>query len=145
MLKTVDAQRAGRVTVPVMGRTSTRLLRAFALWAMLSPFVLLSLIAPGVMPARAQGGVLMLVICDGAGMTEIAVDPRTLQPVETSPDHDSGPCFWGLGHSPVDLVAPVEPLPVAMRRLALDFPPAATALIVARATGLPPATGPPLV
>ena len=123
----------------------TGLLRALALWAMLAPFLLLSLIAPGVMPARAESGVLMMVICHGDGMTEIAVDPRTFEPVGDSPDDDADPCFWGIAHSPVDLVPPVQLAPSVARLLAARPPAAPTVRIVARATGLPPATGPPAV
>lgn len=121
-------------------------LRAVALWAMFSPFFLLCLIAPGVMPARAESGVVMLVICDSYGATEIAVDARSFQPVEKAPGQGSEPCFWACLQGPVMLAAPVTLTPLAMRLLAVAPPPAAmVVLAMARATGLPPATGPPAV
>lgn len=128
------------------------LFRRIALCALLLPFLPSALIANGIMPARSAGGAITLVICTAEGMAELVVDPATMQPLDGSdqvdPDQD-GPqkqtssCAWAANHA--DFAAPTPPvlaLP-SQHMVAALVPPAPTALIAARATGLPPSTGPP--
>ncbi len=127
-------------------------LRGFALWAALGPFLLLSLISPGVMPARGADGAVTLVLCTPEGIVEIAVDPQTLQPLDDGadgparhPDPGAGDhCPWAGLQPPIDLTAHAQ-LPRMMRPvLPQGFALADTVLVAGRATGLPPATGPPV-
>lgn len=126
-----------------------RLLRIAALCAVLLPFLLTSMIASGVMPARATNGAIMLVICTADGPLEMLVDPATMQP--TAPGHDmpsqkdkhDSSCAWAANHADFaapGFAAPIQPLRHAM---ALPTPARPTILAAAHATGLPPSTGPP--
>lgn len=120
-----------------------RHLRIIALWAMLSPFLMLSLLSPSVMPARQTDGTLALVLCSVDGPGEVVIDLATGQPVEQAPDSVHDRCDWACGQMAVaDLMRPGVP-PVAIRARRADPPPAATVLHLASLTGLPPATGPP--
>jgi hypothetical protein len=119
-----------------------------AVWAMLIPFAISSLIGSAVMPARGADGTLTLVICSGGGMVEITVDALTMEPVPDSPD-DQRPassddhCAWAASHVAFDLPGH-QTLPSGLRLGAAAMStPAPTVLRVAAATGLPPATGPP--
>ncbi len=122
-------------------------LRSFALWVLFAPFLLTSLIAPGVMPVRDAGGVLMLVICSAEGMTEIAVDPLTLEPLAAedlpAPAHKSDHCAWANAHTPLVLVPLLQIPSLIGQARASELPPLPSILAIARQTGLPPATGPP--
>ncbi|MAA96776.1 MAG: hypothetical protein CMN87_17980 [Stappia sp.] len=125
-----------------------RHLRLLAVWAMLIPFVVSSLIGSAVMPAKGADGTLTLVICSGSGMIEIAVDPLTMEPVSESPDEQSPKlqtnyCAWAASHVAIDLPV-IAAIPARLRLgMAAMNTPAPTVLRVAAATGLPPATGPP--
>lgn len=117
--------------------------RRVLLWALLAPFLLMSLFAPGVMLDRAADGGLTLVICSGGGTAEVNLDPATMLPVEKAPAKSYQPCPWVIAGSAVDLVSPVA-IPILLgTRVAPVFRPANTALRAVLATGLPPATGPP--
>lgn len=122
-------------------------LHALALWVAFAPFLLLSLIAPGVMPAHADGSGATLVLCTAAGPVELVIDPMTGAPVPKVPagGDDGRDCDWasGLGGlalagRPATLLLPAPPS--VSHRLA---PSASIVLSHARVTGLPPATGPP--
>ena len=118
-------------------------LRRLCLWVLLAPFVLLSLLSPGVMPARAADGTLVLVLCSDGGTSEMVIDLATGQPVEQTDTGRSDRCDWACGQMALaDLALPIPPAPV---RLARPVEPAAApvSLSLAHATGLPPATGPP--
>jgi len=128
-----------------MNKRPNRQLRGLALWAMCVPLLLLSLIPPGVMLARADNGVLMLTICSGDGMIEMAVDPITLEPVEQAPDRTREACPWALAHGPVDLGSRPDMPQLSLGFAMLVVPLAETDLAIAQETGLPPATGPPTV
>lgn len=119
-----------------------------ALWAMILPFAASSLIAKGVMPTVSPGGVVMLTICTGDGMIEMAFDAATMEPVSgggkgDQPAPDSGACAWAAAHP----VFVIPDLAVADMRAGQVIDQIAifanSALRVAAATGLPPATGPP--
>ncbi|WP_322893805.1 MULTISPECIES: hypothetical protein [unclassified Yoonia] len=121
-------------------------LRRLMLWLALLPFLALSLLGTGVMPERSDSGAIILVICTDAGMVEMAFDPVTMQPIDDAgeddlPDHD--PCDWAAAQPAFALVVlPDLIVPVAFR--ASQTPPSASTIrMVAAATGLPPATGPP--
>lgn len=123
-------------------------MRLVALWTGLLPFVLASLVAFGVMPQRAANGVVELVLCTGHGIETVAVDPVIMEPASDEDKSrkdmaDPGDCIWAAGKSPLDLTPPpmIARLGAVARRASL--PDAATTLAVARATGLPPSTGPP--
>jgi len=122
--------------------------RLIAVWAMLLPFALASLVAQGVMPGKASDGTLTLIICSGDSFVEMVVDPVTMEPVSDNQDRDdqraaSGYCAWAAAH-PVcaEPVAVAIHGPVSQARAVLR-PPSPTILRVAAATGLPPSTGPP--
>ncbi|MCB5411303.1 hypothetical protein [Pseudogemmobacter faecipullorum] len=115
---------------------------------MLLPFMGTSLIAKGVMPVAAADGAVMLVICSGGTMTEIAFDPVTMEPVPDAGDRqpkDSDPvhCVWAGSHPAAD--APLaSSLPARITGYSVTAPHHFdTVLRMADATGLPPATGPP--
>lgn len=120
--------------------------RNVAGWVLLLPFLLLSLISPAVMPARAADGTMLLVLCTGDGPVEMLVDLATGQPVERAPDHGDDKtdhCAWACGQMAVaELAAPVLILgDAATGRTRQPAPVQSVAL--RHATGLPPATGPP--
>ena len=131
-----------------MGRKLGLHMRAAALWTGLFAFVLWSLIGFGIMPARAGNGALVLVICTGDGVAEMAFDPVTMTPVSDKGKGGTdgpgpGDCPWAAGQSALALDPPrlmIQPRPVA-GRLAPCF--TETVLAVSQVTGLPPATGPP--
>lgn len=111
-------------------------------WLLLVPFLLLAMLPGGVMPrVSAQG--IVLVLCTGDGMLELRVDPRTGEPVEESEAADRH-CPWAQMRLTEALIAaPVLPLPVIATAHPLEpVPPMLR--VIAAATGLPPATGPPL-
>lgn len=122
-------------------------MRVVEFWATLLPFVLSSLVAQGFMPARATNGVIMLVICTGNGMVEMAFDAVTMDPVGES-DGDQGKstsAYCALAASQLTIALP-PPVSLAMpTRLVGDagFSWPDTAPRYVTATGLPPATGPP--
>lgn len=119
-------------------------LHAVGLWLAVLPFLLVALIAPGVMPARDGNGTLTLVLCADGATTEMQVDLATGQPVQPGPDAADDRCDWAAGHwATADLARPTLPSLVWAMRPA--DPRAAQTLVLAgaAATGLPPATGPP--
>ncbi len=119
--------------------------RTIGLWALLAPFLLLSLISPAVMPVRDADGTLTLVLCSGDGPVEMVIDLATGEPVDRPQPGAQDRCDWACGQMEViALLRPeASPPPLVVRRA---DPPAATVLLArARITGLPPATGPPAV
>lgn len=139
---TPDMQRARNLPRGALGRM--RRLLALGLWGLLVPFLLLSLLPTGVMPMRDRSGIVMLVICSGETMREIAVDAETLVPVdEDRPGLPPDTCIWAKAHAPM-LASSPPPVPVFLGRvIRLEPAPPVAHLAIARATGLPPATGPP--
>ncbi len=119
--------------------------------ALLAPFLLLTLVSDAVMPARGADGRLMLVLCIPIAVQQVATDPHhhgghaghaqddpEEQPVATDR------CQWAGLHPVLALFDPPD-LPLPERRaLSPARPSPPVILIAARATGLPPATGPPL-
>ncbi|WP_172294477.1 hypothetical protein [Pseudoruegeria sp. HB172150] len=125
-----------------MADTWTQFLRRAALWAIVTPFFLLSFLPGGAMPVQSADGLLM-VICTGDGPLEIRVDPVTGEPVERDPHDGSGTCDWAMAKPAVSLAsAPDFPAPTVVL---VPSEPEVLPVIraVARATGLPPSTGPP--
>lgn len=116
---------------------------------MLLPFVSSSLIADGVMPGRGANGVMMMVICTGNGMVEMAFDAASMTPVDDAdPESDERSagmlCAWAAGQFEVAL-PPLTALALPKRLARRPGPPGPSAILdYARATGLPPATGPPV-
>lgn len=123
-------------------------MRVAALWAGLLLILLSSLIAPGTMPARAGNGAVVLVICSGDGVAEMAFDPVTMEPVSDREDGGKdktrpGYCPWAASQSVVDFVPPTVVARPSLFARHLAWPATETVLAVSRATGLPPSTGPP--
>jgi hypothetical protein len=124
-----------------MGIAARDWLRGLGLWVLLAPFLMLSLLSPGVMPARAADGTMTLVLCADGATSELVIDLATGQPVETAPAER---CDWACGMCALGLAGSPAPLPpVILTQTRLDPPPARLVLRAAQATGLPPATGPP--
>lgn len=131
-------------TTRAMGRGFGHRLRRLALCVLLAPFVALALIPHGVMPIRGAEG-LVLVICTGDGPLEMVVDKATGETRPREPADPGNSCVWANASATVMLQAPVH-----LADVHLSWQPAIPAgasaiLAVARATGLPPATGPPAV
>lgn len=129
-----------------MAREMRQGLRAVLVWALLAPFLFMSLLPAAAMPARAADGTLTMVLCTEDGPVEMVLDLATGQPAEKAPQGKTGHCDWSCGLFAADLApAPQAALAVvlAATRLAPPAPPAI--LADAAATGLPPATGPPSV
>ncbi|RLQ87036.1 hypothetical protein [Notoacmeibacter ruber] len=129
-----------------MKRTLRRQKRKLVHWLLLAPFILSSMVAQGIMPAKAQNGFITLIICTGDSLAEIVVDPITMEPVESGDDGDgsgANSCAWASMHhepGPLLLVSLSQPLTLSGEQLSSTC----TAILeFARATGLPPATGPP--
>lgn len=70
-----------------------RLLRFISLWLVV-PFVLLSLVAKGYMPVQGADGGITMVICSGAGMVSVTLDPETGAPVPHDEAPEDGRCAW---------------------------------------------------
>ncbi|HRK42364.1 MAG TPA: hypothetical protein PLH11_04920 [Gemmobacter sp.] len=68
------------------------LLRIVSLWLAM-PFVLLSLVAKGYMPAQAADGGLTMVICSAAGAISVTIDPETGEKIAHEAPED-GRCSW---------------------------------------------------
>ncbi|NUB44629.1 DUF2946 family protein [Fertoebacter nigrum] len=87
-----------------------------ARWALLLPFVLMALLAPGVMPQRAADGQMMLVLCTPEGPSEMVIDLATGQPVPADAPQD-GRCDWAMAQAaavlPFDAPATAWPLVLA--------------------------------
>lgn len=133
-----------------MTRPAAHLLRIVLVWISVLPFVLMSIIGAGVVPVRSAEGTLMMVICTGDGMVEIAVDPATMEPISDEGDkNDTAPgqgvCDWAAAQSAYTLVGQTV-LSLALQKIAEAWTGfAETTLTVSDATGLPPSTGPPLL
>ena len=116
-------------------------IRGLCRWVLLVPFLMLSLLSPGVMPARGDDGTMVLVLCTDGGTSEMVIDLATGEPVETAPPNR---CDWACGLCGLGLAGPQVALPpVMLTETRLDPPPVRLILRTAQATGLPPATGPP--
>ncbi|MGL5008681.1 MAG: hypothetical protein ACRC6I_02265 [Paracoccaceae bacterium] len=106
--------------------------------ALILPFLLLSLIPVGLMPARAADGAMVLVLCTGDGAVEVTVTP------EGSDQHAvAGTCDWAAQGA---AAAPVEPFNLDAR--AAQFAEAAwtrasNAALAAQTAARPFPTGPP--
>ncbi|MGB3312921.1 MAG: hypothetical protein WBB85_00790 [Albidovulum sp.] len=107
------------------------------------PFLLLSLLSPAVMPSRGVDGTVALVLCTGDGPVTLAFDPVTGAPVEHDPDGVSERCDWAASHHAVIDLARPELRAIAGAVTPGKTPPVPQLLAATRATGLPPATGPP--
>lgn len=113
-------------------------------WAIVAPLFLLSASLGSLMPLRTAAGVFV-VICSGDGPLGLYVDPETGQPVDHDPSDRHGICDWAGLRTGAYLQAP-SPAPVEPERgfvMAVFAMPAI--LVAGRVTGLPLATGPPLV
>jgi hypothetical protein len=121
-------------------------LRAFAVWAMLAPFLLLSLLPSAAMPAIAPDGSLTMVLCTPDGPVEMVMDLATGQPIEKQhPEGKSDRCDWASSLVTDDLSPALPTLPArSLTATPLAPPPPPAVLADAAATGLPPSTGPPL-
>lgn len=114
------------------------------IWVLLAPFLLLSLIHPSVMPARAADGTLTMVLCSVDGPGEVTIDLATGLPVEKAPSDHPDHCDWACGQMTGACVPRLDlPAFASGPATRADLPPPALVLHVAAATGLPPATGPP--
>lgn len=58
------------------------------------PFLLSALIAPGLMPARALDGQMVLVICAEGGPVDMVLDPVTGEAVPLA--QEDGRCDWAM-------------------------------------------------
>lgn len=126
----------------VMVERLTRL-RRYLLWAMCSPFLFLSLLSPHVMPARSADGLVAMVLCSGDSLAVPATDLAHGAPADQTPADRFDQCHWARAHvAALDLGWPALPAAVAVPVAAA---PASARLILTeiRATGRPPATGPP--
>ena len=122
-------------------------LRLAALCVAVVPFLLASLIASGVMPARTSSGAVLLVICTAEGMAELMVDPATMQPAQKSapdaPGKPGKPCAWAANQATFTVPDLPALMPPQQSVIAMSASIAPVILTAARATGLPPSTGPP--
>lgn len=128
-------------------------LRRLLIGALALPFVLVSLIGTGVMPARDAQGALVITLCSAAGVVDLAIDPATMAPFAgadtsgaphgDSPAPDQGVCDWAAAQAP--FLHAVQPVLAAAtpRMVRAAHPFTDTIRVLSRATGLPPATGPP--
>ncbi|RGP38331.1 hypothetical protein [Pseudotabrizicola alkalilacus] len=81
--------------------------------ALVLPFLLLSLIAPGYMPVRDADGTLRMVICAEGGPVEVVLDLNTGEPVQPAPEDNR--CDWAqmaVAHLVVAQPLPRPPLVV---------------------------------
>ena len=125
-------------------RTGSRqLLRRMAIWALLAPFLLLSLFPGGVMPLRTAEGIV-LAICTGDGALEIRVDPESGKPVEKAPDTKRDRCDWANAAQAFTLTTSPVLLADRIGAGAVVLPVTPLVLVAGHATGLPPSTGPPV-
>ena len=132
-------------TIPcLMGNGLIFRLRRVAVWALLVPFLLHSLIATAVMPAASANGPV-LVLCIGDGLIEVIMDPLTGEPVHKKSTDLAGQCDWAAGNVVANLHTGFEAPTIIGFAKPTDLPPSRFILIASAATGLPPSTGPPAV
>lgn len=86
------------------------------------PFVLLSLVAQGYMPARGDDGALRIVICTGQGPVAMVLDPETGR-LKPAPEVVDGRCSWA--QAALALTVPEAPVLRVPLRLAQAFHPVA--------------------
>ena len=90
---------------------------------------------------------MLLVICTAEGMAELMVDPATMQPADKSapdaPEKPAQPCAWAANQAAFTVPDLPLFLPPPQSVAAGPAPLAPMVLTAARATGLPPSTGPP--
>jgi hypothetical protein len=137
----------------VINRSVQRGIRQLGLGALLLPFLLLATISHQVMPLRSAEGALMLVLCPGEDQQQVHADHADHaahmshgadDPEQTEHRNLGGLCDWACANSVLALTD-LPALPRAALRLVPFHPePLSLTLAVARKTGLPPATGPPL-
>jgi hypothetical protein len=117
--------------------------RQLAIWALLTPFLILSLLSPSVMPMHIAGSGVVLTLCSGDGPVELRIDPETGEPAEKSPADTHEGCAWANARIVVaDLAQPALP-PIFTRIARTDPAPVPGVLRRAEKTGQPPTTGPP--
>ena len=137
----------------MINRSVQRSIRQLVVGALLLPFLLLSTISHQVMPLRSAEGALMLVLCPGEDQQQVHADHADHaahmshgadDPEQTDHRNSGGLCDWACANSVLALTD-LPALPRADRRMIRFRPaPLPLTLAVARKTGLPPATGPPL-
>lgn len=119
-------------------------LRQMAMWAVLAPFLILSGIAPQVVPARAADGVMTMVLCGSHGPEQVLIDLTTGELVDQGTGQPDERCAWACARGVVaDTAQPCAPMFLRAAAIAAHSFPAVTVLRHAATTGLPPATGPP--
>ncbi|QBY01340.1 hypothetical protein E2K80_11900 [Rhodophyticola sp. CCM32] len=68
-------------------------------WLFVLPFILSSLVAPGLMPVRTEGG-MVIVICSGGDTATIVLGPDG-EPVEA----EDSRCAWAAHAQSIDMAA----------------------------------------
>lgn len=95
-------------------------LRRLVQGLMLLPFVVMSLLAPGVMPSRAADGAMQVVLCSPDGPVSVTIGPDGQpQPAKQHPTDDR--CDWAMNRADLGLGDVTDlPLPVVVA-LAFDL------------------------
>lgn len=101
-----------------MRKTPRHSLQGLRNWLLLVPFLLSTLLAPGVMPYQAADGSFAVVLCTGDGPVTVHIDLATGAPI---PDDDRAQDQRCNGQMARDSLAEVALPPVEPQRLAVTF------------------------
>ena len=102
-------------------------------------FLLFSLAPAGIMPVATPEGI-KVVICTSHGPLEITTEPKPAKPEPAQ----GNPCGWAMAHGLFNLADAPRPLSTGSSAFLIIPDRPMILLAHAKATGLPPSTGPPL-
>lgn len=100
-----------------MRKAPRHFLRDFRNWLLLVPFFLTTLLAPGIMPHRADDGSFTVVLCTGDGPVSLQIDPVTGARVADDPGASDLRCDWQMAR---DSLAEAQARQVLTQRLAVS-------------------------
>jgi hypothetical protein len=110
-----------------MSQAHSLAMRGLSRWislVLMLPLLLALALPQGVMPAQAQGGQIVMVLCSGEGPMQMLYDPQTGDLNELPPAQKSSGCDWAMAQSGFALgLAFALPLQLACaRRAEPDLP-----------------------
>jgi hypothetical protein len=112
-------------------------------WLLLVPFLLSTLLAPGVMPHRTDDGSLTVVLCSETGPFEVRIDLATGKPLPVDSTPEDKRCDWQMARDGSALIeAPFAPV-VRVVVVAKITPPLPLHLQLQTRHSRPEARGPP--
>jgi hypothetical protein len=133
------------LSLPAMTRLRRIPPTGFWNWLLLAPFLLTTLLAPGVMPHRADDGSLTVVLCSDGGPVEVRIDLATGQPLPADQHPDDKRCDWHMARDGAALAAAPLALTLAVVVTAIETPSSPLGLTLQTRQSRPFARGPPIL